>query len=166
MNPLERVRIEKAAADCGFEMPLAELDGTLQLRSARFPEVVTVRTLASEVFEIGASNHALLRDATTLHGYASLYDTLRTLAAHARTLPNRVTGTTIDDRLRVLVQQGRVKRCGHGLYLPHIPIPTTTIPARPRRVIPAEPPGTRTATQDDAGNPVLIRWLKPGEAPW
>ena len=74
-----------------------------------------------------------------------------------------MTGTTIDDRLRVLVQQGRVKRCGHGLYLPHIPI---TIPARPRRVIPAESPGTRTITQDDAGNPVLIRWLKPGESPW
>jgi len=90
MNPLERVRIEKAAADCGFEMPLAELDGTLQLRSARFPEVVTVRPLAAEAFEVDASNHALLRDATTLHGYASLYDTLRTLAAHARTLPNRV----------------------------------------------------------------------------
>ncbi|GAB1384271.1 hypothetical protein MASR1M50_25920 [Burkholderiales bacterium] len=90
MNPLDRVRIEKAAADCGFEMPLTEQGGALQLRSARFPEVVTVRPLGAEAFEVGASNHALLRDATTLHGYAALYDTLRTLAAHARTLPNRV----------------------------------------------------------------------------
>jgi len=90
MNPLERVRIEKAAADCGFEMPPTEQGGALQLRSARFPEVVTVRPLGAEAFEVGASNHALLRDATTLHGYAALYDTLRTLAAHARTLPNRV----------------------------------------------------------------------------
>ncbi len=90
MNPLERVRIEKAAADCGFEMPLAEQGGALQLRSARFPEVVTVRPLEGEAFEVAASNRALLHEAVSLHGYAALYDTLRTLAAHARTLPNRV----------------------------------------------------------------------------
>lgn len=94
MNPLERVRIEKAAADCGFEIPPVELGNTLQLRSARFPEVVTVRVLGADAFEIEATNLALLGTqhdaAKTLQGYTALYDTLRTVAAHARTLPNRV----------------------------------------------------------------------------
>lgn len=42
MTPLERIRLEKAAADCGFERtPEPTDDGALALlRSAQFPEVV------------------------------------------------------------------------------------------------------------------------------
>lgn len=40
MTPLERIRIEKAAADCGFERePVLNNRGQLELRSALFPEV-------------------------------------------------------------------------------------------------------------------------------
>lgn len=44
MTPLEPIRIEKAAADCGFEREAAPNEqGQLELRSATFPEVVSVQ---------------------------------------------------------------------------------------------------------------------------
>jgi hypothetical protein len=47
MIPLDRARLEKAAADCGFELtPVLELGGALVLRSAMFPESVVVSILA------------------------------------------------------------------------------------------------------------------------
>lgn len=95
MTPLDRHRIEKAAADCGFEMTPAERDGGLELRSAHFPEAVVVRQAGPAAFAVAAPS-SLLANATdgagtvTVDGFAALYDVLRTAAAHARTLPNRV----------------------------------------------------------------------------
>jgi putative restriction endonuclease len=96
MTPLERIRIEKAAADCGFEREavLSE-DGQLELRSATFPEVVWVRVapplgyrlMASvpSLFTKGADNAELLVD-----GIEQLYQVLQQAAATERTMPNRV----------------------------------------------------------------------------
>jgi len=95
VTPLDRLRIEKAAADCGFEMTPLERDGSLELRSARFPETVLVQPTASSTLTVSASSAGLL-DASdgvstvTVGGFGALYDVLRTAAAHARTLPNRV----------------------------------------------------------------------------
>lgn len=95
MTPLDRLRIEKAAADCGFEMTPLERDGGLELRSARFPETLLVQPTAASTLMVSASSAGLL-DATdgasmlTVDGFGPLYDVLRTAAAHARTLPNRV----------------------------------------------------------------------------
>ena len=54
MTPLNRVRIEKAAADCGFEMTLLEVAGGLTLRSARFPETVSMSQEDDGTFRITA----------------------------------------------------------------------------------------------------------------
>jgi len=95
MNPLERLRLEKAAADCGFERtPVPQPDG-LELRSARFPETVLVRVLGENRFEVSASDPAILppaagSDSLTVEGFDALYQVLRTTAAYARTRPNRV----------------------------------------------------------------------------
>ena len=94
MTPLDRLRLEKAATDCGFEMTPVERDDGLDLRSARFPESVFVQQ-AGQNFVVTVSNPLLL-DANdgpgpvAIAGLASLYQVLRTAAAHARTLPNRV----------------------------------------------------------------------------
>lgn len=95
MTPLDRLRIEKAAADCGFEMTPLERDGGLELRSARFPEMVLVRLAESSTMTVIASSAGLLEECdgasmVTVDGFGTLYDVLRTAAAHARTLPNRV----------------------------------------------------------------------------
>lgn len=95
MTPLQRLRIEKAAADCGFEMTLVEGPDGLELRSALFPESVFVRPVQDLVFEVTASNALMLRDVSggavlRAQGFEELYAALRTAAAHARTLPNRV----------------------------------------------------------------------------
>jgi predicted restriction endonuclease len=95
MTPLDRLRVEKAAADCGFEMALTERDGGLELRSTRFPDSVFVRQVGVAAFEVAASSPLMLDapgDASTVavQGYQALYDALQTAAAHARTLPNRV----------------------------------------------------------------------------
>lgn len=95
MTPFERLRLEKAAADCGFEMTPLERDGALELRSARFPEWVRVRQLGPSTFEVVAANPLMLQGPegatqVTVEGYEALYAALRTAAAHARTLPNRV----------------------------------------------------------------------------
>lgn len=58
--------------------------------------------------------------------------------------------TTVDDRLRTLVQQGRVTRCGRGLYVPYIPMPTY--------VVPAKPAGTKGYATDSNGGTVFIEW--------
>jgi putative restriction endonuclease len=95
VTPLDRLRIEMAAADCGVEMSPLERDGSLELRSARFPETVLVQPTASSTLTVSASSAGLL-DASdgvstvTVGGFGALYDVLRTAAAHARTLPNRV----------------------------------------------------------------------------
>lgn len=95
MTPLDRLRIEKAAADCGFEMTPLERDGGLELRSARFPETLLVQPTGSSTVAVSASNSGLLDSVdgsgiVRLDGFGALYDVLRAAAAHARTLPNRV----------------------------------------------------------------------------
>jgi len=95
MTPLERIRLEKAAADCGFERtPELTDDGGLALRSAQFPEVVWLHSLGVEGFQVKASHPALLNDAPDATALASnlekLYAVLNHAASTARTLPNRV----------------------------------------------------------------------------
>lgn len=90
MTPLDRLRIEKAAVDCGFEMTPVERDGGLELRSAHFPEAVAIHQVGRTAFAVLAPSPLLLVATVTVTGFAALYDVLRTAAAHARTLPNRV----------------------------------------------------------------------------
>jgi hypothetical protein len=95
MDLIDRLRIEKAATDCGFEMTPVDREGGLELRSARFPETVLVRPGGATTFTVTASAPFLANsmDASglvTVEGFAALYDVLRTAASHARTLPNRV----------------------------------------------------------------------------
>jgi len=98
MLALERSRIEKAAADCGFELtPELQSDG-LVLRSARFPEYVRVQVEAPSRFLLTPSSGAILEgNVTGVHecadGYDALYEVLLSLAAKARTFPNRVADT-------------------------------------------------------------------------
>lgn len=95
MTPLDRLRLEKAAADCGFEMTaLPHADG-LVLRSARFPETVQVHVAGENSFEITASDPTILDQEAgsgpmKVEGYSQLYAQLRATAALARTKPNRV----------------------------------------------------------------------------
>lgn len=95
MNALERLRLEKAAADCGFEMSPVQHSALLELRSARFPEAVMVQVLGEDNFEVCASDPAILKvgEGTAclrVDGYSELYALLRATAAYARTKPNRV----------------------------------------------------------------------------
>lgn len=95
MSPLERLRIEKAASDCGFEMMPLERQGGLELRSAHFPETVVVRSVGELLFEV-ASPPALALNAVDARlpvaasGYEALYEALRAAASRGRTLPNRI----------------------------------------------------------------------------
>ncbi|THC45874.1 HNH endonuclease [Massilia sp. Mn16-1_5] len=94
MTPLERLRLEKAAADCGFERtPLLLNDGGLELRSAQFPEVVLVHASGGG-FCVSASTPALLDGADggvlLVADLDKLYATLQRASAVARTMPNRV----------------------------------------------------------------------------
>lgn len=125
MTPLDRLRLEKAAADCGFEMTAIPRPDGLELRSARFPETVLVRVVGEKDFEVSASDPALLDlkaggQTMQVDGYGELYAVLRTTAAHARTKPNRVADefkiktaampkTTEAERLVV-------QRVGQGLF--------------------------------------------------
>jgi len=125
MTPLDRLRLEKAAADCGFEMTAVPQADGLELRSARFPETVLVRVAGEKSFEVTASDPAILdlkagNGSLKVVGYGALYGLLRTTAAHARTKPNRVADefkkktatmpkTTEAERLVV-------QRVGQGLF--------------------------------------------------
>lgn len=95
VNPLERIRLEKAAADSGFELAATWSGNTATLRSVQFPESVYVRCLDSDTFVVNASNPAVLPQGTEteridVKGWAALYDVLGRVAATARTLPDRV----------------------------------------------------------------------------
>lgn len=94
MKPLERLRLEKAASDCGFERtPLLLNDGGLELRSVQFPEALFVYADGNG-FKVSASTAILLDDdgggVVAALGFDELYATLQRAAAIARTLPNRV----------------------------------------------------------------------------
>jgi hypothetical protein len=125
MTPLDRLRLEKAAADCGFEMTSVLHTEGLELRSARFPETILVRVTGEKSFELSASDPAILAakagdSPLVVEGYNELYTLLRATAAHARTKPNRVADefkkktaampkTTEAERLVV-------QRVGQGLF--------------------------------------------------
>jgi putative restriction endonuclease len=95
LNALELTRLEKAAADCGFDLtPQTNGDG-LDLRSAQFPEVLTVKPGPNESFFVDASNSILLPgtppgQSHAAHGWQALYAALETASSIARTLPDRV----------------------------------------------------------------------------
>ncbi len=97
MTPLDRTRIEKAAADCGLDLPSELQEGGLILRSTAFPETVEVRLVRDARFEVRASESTLLEGLppaqegwTLADGIPALYATLERAAATARTMPNRV----------------------------------------------------------------------------
>ena len=95
MTPLERLRVEKAASDCGFERTPLEREGGLELRSAHFPETVVVRSVGELLFEVSSPAGLSLNDVdanfpVNVYGYEELYELLRRAASRGRTLPNRV----------------------------------------------------------------------------
>ncbi|MBB2998292.1 hypothetical protein FHX57_000605 [Paraburkholderia tropica] len=124
MTTLERLRVEKAAADCGFERtPILMSDGGLELRSAQFPEAIIVH-ICERVFRVSASKDVLLdgADASEISvGHLDqLYAILQRASVIARTIPNRVADqfrlatkhlpqTTEAERLVV-------QRVGQGMY--------------------------------------------------
>ena len=96
MTPVERLRLEKAASDCGFELtPILRDENTLELKSAAFPESLCIAMAADGQFQLTASKVELLErpdasDSMTVQGFAALYAALQRASATARTLPNRV----------------------------------------------------------------------------
>ena len=125
MTPLDRLRIEKAATDCGFEMTPLERDGGLELRSARFPETVLVEPTTSSTLRVSAARAVLLDSVdgagiVVVSGFGALYDVLRTAAAHARTLPNRVADAFLRETAGMPkateAERLVVERVGQGLF--------------------------------------------------
>jgi len=125
MTPLDRLRIEKAAADCGFEMTPLECDGGLELRSAQFPETVLVRSNASSTLTVGMPIAGFFEAGgderiVTVDGFGALYDVLRTVAARARTLPNRVADAfhreTANMPRTTEAERVVIQRMGQNLY--------------------------------------------------
>jgi putative restriction endonuclease len=126
MTPVDRLRIEKAAADCGFELTLVlDAAARLVLRSAAFPELLAVSVVGDKAFVLIPSHRRLLglkpgKVAIDAQGYGALYAILRKASATARTLPNRVA-----DRFRSKVkglptstgaERLVVQRVGQGLF--------------------------------------------------
>nr|WP_249182339.1 HNH endonuclease [Burkholderia vietnamiensis] len=121
---MERLRLEKAAADCGFERtPVLLRDGGMELRSAQFPEAIVVYTEGNG-FRVSASTGNLLDSAgngvVAVAGLDQLYSVLQRASVIARTMPNRVADqfrrakkhlpqTTEAERLAV-------QRVGQDLY--------------------------------------------------
>lgn len=101
MTPLERTRLEKAAADCGFDLTPELVDNCLLLRSTQFPESVSIRVVGDRDFKLWSSAPALIEgnsspdDALQLLGYGQLYSVLEKAAATARTMPDRVAAKFI-----------------------------------------------------------------------
>lgn len=96
MTPLERIRLEKAAADCGFDRTSVLNDkGELELRSAQFPEVVYLRSEGGSGFRVTASVPALFdsltEEAIQVDGIERLYAVLQHASAVARTSITPVT---------------------------------------------------------------------------
>lgn len=90
-----RTRLEKAAADCGFDLTPLSNGEALDLRSAQFPKVISVTPGSEESFAISASDPILLPgtpqgQTCTANGWQALYTNLETASSIARTLPNRV----------------------------------------------------------------------------
>lgn len=97
MNILERTRLEKAAADCGYDLTPESVGQDLMLCSTQFPESVTVAVLDGDRFKLKPSDPVLLRclqsdegSILTVEGYKDLYFALEQIATLGRTMPNRV----------------------------------------------------------------------------
>lgn len=86
MAPLQRIRLEKAAADCGFErLPVLTVDGFLELRSACFPDSLLLRPEGESGFRVEAPVAALLdRTDDGLVLVSSISDALRGATACSR----------------------------------------------------------------------------------
>ncbi|MCW3640634.1 HNH endonuclease [Burkholderia cenocepacia] len=124
MTPLERLRVEKAAADCGFERtPILRSDGGLELHSAQFPEAIFVH-IHEGVFRVSASKDVLLDGADAGEIYVDdldqLYAVLQRASAVARTVPDRVADQfrRVKKHLPQTTEAERlvVQRVGQELY--------------------------------------------------
>jgi len=124
MTPLERLRLEKAAADCGFERtPILLNDGGMELRSSQFPEAVLVH-VAGGSFRVSAMTALLLdgadSNAISVADLDQLYATLQRASAVARTMPNRVAEQFRREKQRLPqtteAERLVVQRVGQGLF--------------------------------------------------
>ncbi|MFG7159723.1 HNH endonuclease [Burkholderia pseudomallei] len=124
MTPLERLRLEKAAADCGFERtPMLLNDGGMELRSAQFPETIVVHVVGGR-FRVSASDAALLDGAdggvVAVADLDQLYATLQRASAIARTMPNRVADQFRREKLHLPqtteAERLVVQRVGQDLF--------------------------------------------------
>jgi putative restriction endonuclease len=127
MNSLERTRLEKAAADCGYDLSPELSDQDLVLRSTQFPEAVKVAVLGSDKFQLKLSDPSLLRqaldvdgDTFNVDGYKNLYVALEKIAAFGRVRPNRVAEKFkhISSSLPLTTEAERlvVQRIGQNLF--------------------------------------------------
>lgn len=125
VSPLVRIRIEKAAADSGFELAASWSGTTATLRSVQFPESVSVRSVGGDAFAVSASNPAVLPQTGSARGFnvagwAALYDILGKIAATARTLPDRVAQQFIQQTAKLPqsteAERWVVQRVGQQLF--------------------------------------------------
>jgi putative restriction endonuclease len=124
MKPLELLRLEKAAADCGFERtPVLLNDGGLEMGSAQFPETLVVHADAAS-FRILASAAVLLDGvdggASSVANMDERYAALQHASAVARTMPNRVADRFRRAKLRLPdtteAERLIVQRVGQDLF--------------------------------------------------
>lgn len=125
MRPVERFRVEKAAADCGLELTPLAVGEALRLGSVKFPESVSVRSLGTGGYEVALSDPSLLdlvagSPNLLADDIGALYEVLRTVATRARTRPNRVAN---EFRLKTAAMPRSteaerlvVQRVGQGLF--------------------------------------------------
>ncbi len=126
MTPVERLRLEKAAADCGFERtPVLLNDGGMELRSAQFPEAVLVHAERGRFRVSASASAAVLLDgadggAVTVGDLDQLYGTLQRASTIARTMPNRVADQFRLEKLRLPqtteAERLVVQRVGQDLF--------------------------------------------------
>ena len=127
MNPLDRLRLEKAAADCGFELtPFLTGDDALELRSSAFPEtlLVSVNSENPRRFRLRASANALLDNQSgevlEALGYGELYAAVQRASAVARTMPNRVADRFRQEKVKLPqsteAERLVVQRVAQGLF--------------------------------------------------
>lgn len=100
MSLLVQTRLEKLAADCGFDIIPVAVEGTTTFASTQFPETLAIRSLAGHAFELAPSDPALLKGtdlgldlaggSVRVEGFDALFDALSRIASLARTRPNRV----------------------------------------------------------------------------
>ena len=126
MTPRQRIRIEKAALDCGFEITGPADDFGVKLRSAQFPDEVEVQPRGEARFSVATSGKPWLLDASSttqplqVEGFDELYDVLAAFASKARALAN-----PLDRQLDELtgnwprsteVERLAIQRVGQQLY--------------------------------------------------